>query len=153
MALIPEPLTMRFELLRQLEKAYDLLDALQSAGTGTEAEESFLSQKINSIEEELGESEADAERIIDQLKSDPLAWTVARLRFMQGYEWCQAAARAGISGDVARTRVYRFFKKAAENRPEQVVNRPSQKAPLVVSCSAGYNTGKITSKRGDPSNG
>lgn len=114
MASIPEPLAARFELLQQLETAYDLLDALQSTGKSTEAEEAFLTQRINGIEAELVKCEAEAERIIDQLKSDPMAWTVARLRFMQGYEWAHAAARAGISEDTAKSRVYRFYQKRSK---------------------------------------
>lgn len=115
MASIPELLADRFELLRQLETAYDLLDALQSSGTGAEAEEAFLTQRISGIEEDLGKSEAEAEKLINQLKSDPVAWTVARLRFMQGYEWAQAAARAGISEETAKSRVYRFYKKRSRS--------------------------------------
>lgn len=115
MASIPGLLADRYELLRQLETAYDLLDTLQSSGTRTEAEEAFLTQKISDIEEELGKSEAEAENLINQLKSDPVAWTVARLRFMQGYEWAQAAARAGISEDTAKSRVYRFYQNRSRS--------------------------------------
>ncbi len=115
MASIPELLADRFELLRQLETAYDLLDALQSSGTGTKAEEAFLTQKISDIEEALGKSETEAEKLINQLKNDPVAWTVARLRYMQGYEWAQAAVRAGISTETAKSRVYRFYKKQSRS--------------------------------------
>ena len=118
MASIPEPLAKRFELLQQLETAYDLLDTLQSTGKGTEAEEAFLTQKIKSVEMELAESEAETERIIDQLKGDPVAWIVARLRFMQGYEWAQAAARAGISEETAKSRIYRFYQKRSRSGRE-----------------------------------
>lgn len=111
MASIPKSLAERFELLQQLENAYDLLEALQTAGTGTEAEEAFLQGKIESIEQELDKGVAEAERLVDQLQGDPVAWTVARLRFMQGYEWKQAAARVGISEDIAKSRVYRFYQK------------------------------------------
>lgn len=115
MTSIPESLTARFELLQQLETAYDLLEALQSTGEGTEVEEAFLTQKIESIEAELSKSEAETEAIIDQLDGDPVGWTVARLRFMQGYEWAQAAARAGISEEAAKSRLYRFFQKRRRN--------------------------------------
>lgn len=115
MALIPEPLSARVELFKQLETAYDLLDALHSSGTRTEAEETFLQRKIDSIEMDLNNGEAEAGCLINELQSDPVAWTVARLRFMQGYEWTQAAARAGVSADVAKTRVYRFYQKRSRS--------------------------------------
>lgn len=115
MATVPKLLTERFEQLRRLESAYDLLEALQTSGTGAEAEEAFLQEKIDAIERDLDSGTAEAERLINQLQSDPVAWTVARLRFMQGYEWSQAAARAGISEDTAKSRVYRFYQKRSRS--------------------------------------
>ena len=124
MTKIPETLTARYELLQQLGASYDLLDSLRSTGEGTETEEAFLAQKIESIEAELTKSEAEAKTIISQLEGDPAAWTIARLRYMQGYEWAQAAARAGISEDAAKSRVYRFFQK--QHRKVRTGDKPAK---------------------------
>lgn len=114
MASIPGILELRYELLQQLESAYDLLESLRAAGSGSELEETFLAGKINRIEDELYEGEATAVQTIDLLQSDSVAWTIAHLRFMQGYQWGEAAARAGISEAAAKMRVYRAYKNIHE---------------------------------------
>lgn len=114
MASIPEPLTERYELLKELETAYDLLDNLRRGGKDAPNEEAFLEQKISSIENSLDAALPFIERIIDQLRDDSIAWTVARLRFIQGYEWQQAAERLSLTEDMIKSRVYRRFQQVPE---------------------------------------
>ncbi|MGN0983064.1 MAG: hypothetical protein ACI4O0_09260 [Candidatus Limivicinus sp.] len=112
MVSIPEPLTARFALLKQLESANDLLEAIHSSGSGTEAEVvDFLLDKICDIEEELDAGFALAEQLIDAIEGDQVAWTAARLRFMHGLEWGQVATRLGFSEPAVKVRVYRIFSK------------------------------------------
>lgn len=118
MSSIPEALSTRFELFGQLEQAYDLLEALRRTGKDAEAEEAFLTARIAGIERELETGEVVAKKLIDQLQSDPIAWTVARLRYLQGYEWEVASARAGVSADTAKSRVYRLYHKRSMSSRE-----------------------------------
>ncbi len=112
MASIPEPLAARFALLKQLESANDLLEAIQSSGLGTESDAvDFLLGKISDLEEELDAGFALAEQLIDEIEGDQVAWTAARLRFMHGLEWGRVAMRLGFSEPAVKVRVYRIFSK------------------------------------------
>lgn len=111
MSRIPEILDKRFDQLRQLESAYDLLEVLRADPTDTKCEQDFLAEKISEIEQQLDESAGEVERLINTMKGDYATWTVARLRYMHGFEWEGAANRVGMTAEAAKTRVYRFFGK------------------------------------------
>ena len=110
MGSIPEPLAERFELLQQLETAYDLLDGLPSEGS--ETERVFLQGKIDAIERDLKTGEGEALELIERLHSDSRAWLAAHLRFMQGYQWREVAEYVGDSEQAIKIRVYRKLKCA-----------------------------------------
>jgi len=107
---IPKPLAERFNLYKELDTAYDLLQALQSGGKGIDMEEAFLKEKITTIEDALDAGLSQAEKLIDVLRFDQAAWTAARLRFLQGYEWSHIAERIGMSIAATKSRVYRADK-------------------------------------------
>lgn len=109
MSSIPEILDKRFDQFRQLESAYDLLEVLRTDTADTKCEQDFLTEKIAEIEQQLDESAGEAERLIDTMKGDYATWTVARLRYMHGFEWKEAANRVGMTADAVKARVYRFF--------------------------------------------
>ena len=114
MATFPEPLIQRYDLLKELDIAYDLLDNLRRGGKDAPDEESFLEAKISSIENSLNETLPLIERMIDQVKDDSTAWTAARLHFVHGYEWGHAADRLSLSEDLIKSRVYRRFQAIPE---------------------------------------
>lgn len=109
MATFPEPLNERYDLLKELDTAYDLLDSLKRGQEDAHAEKAFLEAKIGSLETSLDEALPLIERIIDQVKDDSTAWTAARLHFIHGYEWKHAADRLSLSEDMIKSRVYRRF--------------------------------------------
>lgn len=110
MTSIPKPLAERFNLYKELDTAYDLLQALQSSGKGTEMEEAFLKEKIQAIENALDAGEPLAVKLLDVIRFDQVAWTAASLRFLHGYEWRYVAEKIGMSFDSTRERVYRAYK-------------------------------------------
>lgn len=110
MASIPEPLAKRYDLLKELDTAYDLLESLQANSNGAEKEIAFVSERISTLEESLNSSLPLAEKLIDLLHFDVAAWTAASLHFLQGFEWASAAERVGMSEDAVKSRVYRIFK-------------------------------------------
>ena len=114
MASIPAPLTERYELLKELDVAYDLLDNLKRGGKDAPNEEIFLEQKISSIESTLDSSLQCCEHIIDQIRDDSIAWTSAQLHFIHGYEWQQAADRLQLTEEMIKSRVYRRFRQVLE---------------------------------------
>lgn len=107
---IPAVLQRRIDLLKTLDDAYDLLDSISKSNVHAKAEIQFIQDKINSIEAELEQSVAESEHLIDLMRDDPVLWTIARLRFLQGYEWEEAAAAVGVTGGSGRMKAYRFFK-------------------------------------------
>lgn len=109
MGSIPEPLAARFELLRDLKAAYDLLDGLPS--TGAEAERKFLQDKISDIEKNLAAGEAEALDLIEAVHGDSRTWLAASFRYRQGFLWGDVAELIGISEDAVKQRVYRAFRR------------------------------------------
>lgn len=114
MATFPDPLIERYELLKELDTAYDLLDNLKRGGKDAPAEESFLEAKIRSLESSLDKALPLVEQMIDKVKDDSTAWTAARLHFVHGYEWGHAADRLSLSEDMIKSRVYRRFQAIPE---------------------------------------
>lgn len=113
MASIPEALVARFECLRGLDSAYDLLEGVRHDESAT-AERAFLESKIDSIERELADGEAEAVAIIAHLQDDPITWVAAQLRFLHGYTWAEVAATTGQNEEAIKARCYRAFQRNAQ---------------------------------------
>jgi len=64
--MIPALLTQRYELIQALDQARDLRHALRAGGIeGQELQ--FITEKIQSLEAELSETEAEAQVLIDRI--------------------------------------------------------------------------------------
>lgn len=134
MATVPKLLTKRFEALQQLENAYDLLEMLRSSDTGTEAEQVFLQDKIDSIERVLYDGEAEAVSLINELQSDPVAWAVTRLRFIHGYTWERVGICVGLTEETARNICFRRFRQIPIARQEGWKSVCEFSAVFAVQC-------------------
>ena len=108
---IPPALQRRYDNLKALDDAYELLDSISRKGEKAGPEAQFVSGRVEVLERELEESEAEVMQLIDLLHNDPMAWTAARLHFFQGYEWPYVAVVIGRSEATVKSRVYRRIRE------------------------------------------
>lgn len=109
--LIPEILTRRYDLFRELEDAKYILANLSQQDKSIEAERAFIRQRVETLETELKDSEEETAAIIDILSRNLTAWTAARLHYFLGLKWEVVASEMGISGDAARSTMVRALKR------------------------------------------
>lgn len=109
MGSIPEPLAARFETLRKIAEARDLLRRLPP--NGSEIEREFLQNKISGLNDDLADGEAEAMGLLEMIHDDYSAWTAAALRFRQGLTWDEVGLYLGSSTEAASARVYRAFQR------------------------------------------
>ncbi len=87
--MIPALLTQRYELILALDKARDLRHALRAGGIeGQELQ--FITEKIQSLEAELSETEAEAQALIDRIDNAE-AKLYTTMHFLTGYPWTEMA--------------------------------------------------------------
>ena len=108
--MIPPALTLRYDRLRELQTAQDLLDSVHAAGIIGQ-EEQFLSDKIRDLERELDETDAETQRLIDQL-TEMSPRLFAGLHFQAGYPWAEIAGIFNLSEDAVKSCVYRALRRA-----------------------------------------
>ena len=125
--IIPTVLSHRIDLFKALDAAYVLLDTIKKSNVNAGSEIQFVQDRIGKIEADLEDTQAEAEQIINLMQDDVILWTIARLRFLQGYEWKQASDVVGLTSDSGRMRVYRFF-RAMKHLPKCESGREAAKA-------------------------
>lgn len=87
--MIPALLTQRYELIQALDQARDLRHALRAGGIeGQELQ--FITEKIQSLEAELSETEAEAQVLIDRIDNAE-AKIYTTMHFNTGYQWSEIA--------------------------------------------------------------
>ena len=113
---IPSVLLERFALLRLLHESYVLLDNVIKSNAPAEEEIRFVQARIAAIEAEIESTWPETDRVLNLMirHNESIAWSVSWLRFVEGYTWEDAAATVGVNSNIARIRVYRFFKSGRE---------------------------------------
>ena len=113
---IPPVLLERYALLRLLHESYDLLENITKSDADAKEEVHFIQARIKRIETDIESTWPETDKYLNFMikLNEPIAWSVSWLRFVEGYTWEDAAAAVGVNSNVARIRVYRFFKSGRE---------------------------------------
>lgn len=113
---IPAILAERYDKIIALEEAREILANLSRNEQGIEAERNFLRQQVETLENDLRNSEPEAMAVIDTIADKPAAWTAARLHYLLGYKWEAAAKKMGITAEAARAKLCRAFEKTSSEK-------------------------------------
>ena len=103
--MIPALLTQRYELILALDKARDLRHALRASGIAGK-EMQFVTEKIQSLEAELSETEAEAQALIDRIDNAE-AKIYTTMHFDTGYPWAEIAEIFGKAEEAVKACAYR----------------------------------------------
>ena len=108
--MIPAALTQRYNRLKEIGTARNLIASIEQNGLGADLERQFLQEKIQDLQRQLDDTAGDVQQIIEQM-TDYQARIYTSLHYQIGYEWSEIANMFKVSLHAVKTRVYRYLSK------------------------------------------
>lgn len=113
---VPTLLEERYNQLKELRIAEDLLINLENSAIATDTEKEFVAERVQQMKASMEDSKQTAEAMIKTISKDTQTWLFMRLRYILGYSWRDISSSLKLSEDSIKSKVYRVFRKESETQ-------------------------------------
>lgn len=113
---VPTLLEERYNQLKELRIAEDLLINLENSAIATDTEKEFVAERVQQMKASMEDSRQTAEAMIKSVSKDTQTWLFMRLRYILGYSWRDISSSLKLSEDSIKSKVYRVFRKESETQ-------------------------------------